>query len=810
MTDAGEQSLREQLAREEERLARIDAQREEAIARVRSLGAQLARLGDGASVHAPNLNRPPASTELTTAEKVALFASRFRGRLDVFAKRWTNSRSGCSGYAPACRHEWVKGICDKPRIRCGECPNQAFLPVTDQVLLDHLLGRVVVGVYPLLVDETCWLLAADFDGESWQEDVGAFVETCREHEVAPAIERSRSGCGAHAWFFFAEPVPAASARNFGSLLLTQTMSRRHQLPMTSYDRLFPSQDTLPQGGFGNLIALPFQDGPRQAGNSVFLDEGWEPFEDQWAFLASTPVLSAQTVLRFLADADRRGGVLGLPVDEDAEAAEPWRRRPSGRPRSSRVTGPLPKRIEVVVSQRLFVPKEGVPSPLVNRFKRLAAFPNPEFHKKQSLRLSTALTPRIISCAEDLPAHVALPRGCLPELESLLDEHGIELALRDERLDQPGPQPEFQGELTPMQAAAADALLGSEIGILVAPAGSGKTVVGAYLVAARRQSTLVLVHRRPLVEQWRHQLALFLGIPETEVGYVAGGRDRTNGTLDVAMIQSLARNDTVRALIARYGHVIVDECHHIPAVSFERVLQEVKARYVTGLTATPRRRDGHDPILQMQCGPIRFTVSQRDQAQRRPFHHRLEVRETGFRADEATIQAGIQALYGRLANDEQRNRIVVEDVLRAVEAGASPVVLTERREHLDLLASMLEGRARNVVVLRGGMSQRQKREADAQLEGAKEERIVLATGRYLGEGFDDPRLDALFLTLPISWKGTLIQYVGRLHRRRAGKSEVVVYDYLDRQVPMLARMFEKRLRTYRAMGYGIGGTTGAIF
>jgi hypothetical protein len=362
MKDPREQSLREQLACEEARLARIDAQREEAIARVRSLAAQLARLGDGESVHGADVARPPASTELTTVEKLALFARRFRGRPDVFAKRWTNSRFGRSGYAPACRHEWVKGICDKPRIRCGDCPNQAFLPVTDQVLLDHLLGRLVVGVYPLLGDETCWFLAADFDGESWQEDVGAFVETCGEHGVTPAVERSRSGQGAHVWFFFAEPVPAASARNLGSFLISETMSRRHQLPMTSYDRLFPSQDTLPKGGFGNLIALPFQDGSRQAGNSVFLGEGWKPVEDQWGYLASTQLLGLTTVQKIVADAYRRGGVLGPVADGDDEAAEPWRRRPSGRPRSLRINGPLPLKIEVVVSQRLFVPKEGLPSP----------------------------------------------------------------------------------------------------------------------------------------------------------------------------------------------------------------------------------------------------------------------------------------------------------------------------------------------------------------------------------------------------------------------------------------------------------------
>jgi hypothetical protein len=507
-----ERSLRERLAREEERLARLEEQRDQALTRVRSLRDRLNGIESAAGATPPRASKSPSPHGLTSAEKLELFAERFRGRLDVFAKRWTNSRSGRSGYAPACANEWVKGVCEKPRIRCGDCPNQAFQAVTQQVLLDHLFGRHVAGVYALLEDDTCWFLAADFDGDSWREDVRALTDTCRELDLTPAIERSRSGRGAHAWFFFAEPVPAAAARNLGCFLITETMSRRHELPMSSYDRLFPSQDTLPKGGFGNLIALPFQDGPRQEGNTVFIDESLEPHADQWGYLASTPRIAAATVHTVLAEAHRRGGVFRVSVPEglDQDLAEPWTRRPSGQVREPKITGPLPQRVEAVLAQRLFVEKAGLPSPLLTRIKRLAAFQNPEFYKKQSLRLSTALTPRIISCAEDLPAHVALPRGCRPELEELLEEHGVELALRDERNDPEGADFEFRGELTPIQSRAAEALLAHETGVLVAPPGSGKTVVGVYLVAERRTSTLVLVHRRPLAEQWRAQLALFLG------------------------------------------------------------------------------------------------------------------------------------------------------------------------------------------------------------------------------------------------------------------------------------------------------------
>ena len=801
-----ERILWERIAEEKERLARLEAQRDQALASVRSLRAQLDGQPAATGVVSSRPSRTTSASELTSAEKLELFARRFRGRLDVFAKRWNNRGTCRSGYAPACANEWVRGVCEKPRIRCGECPNQAFLPVTERVLLDHLLGRCVVGVYPLLPDETCWFLAADFDGDSWPDDVLAFTTTCRELGLAPAIERSRSGRGAHAWFFFSEPVSAAATRNLGCFLITETMSRRHELPMASYDRLFPSQDTLPKGGFGNLIALPFQNGPRQLGNTVFLDEDLTPHADQWGYLASAPLLGAATVQAVLAEAERREGVLGVAAseDQDDEVARPWTRRPSGRARRPKIASPLPSRIEAVLAQRLFVEKAGLPSPLVNRIKRLAAFQNPEFYKKQGLRLSTALTPRIITCAEDLPGHVALPRGCLPDLEELLEENGVELVLHDERIDCKAQAFEFRGELTRSQFRAAKALLENETGVLVAPPGSGKTVVGAYLVAVRPQSSLILVHRQPLAEQWRAQLALFLGIQERQVGRIGSGRSKPNGRLDVAMLQSLVRRDSVRDLVADYGQVIVDECHHVPAVSFERVLQEVRARYVIGLTATPKRRDGHDPILRMQCGPVRFIVSQHDEADGRQVEHRLVVRETEFRADEAVVQAGIQSVYGRMVLDRQRNRRIVEDVLEALAEGRSPIVLTERKDHLERLAAELQGFVRNLVVLRGGLSAKERQAATGQLEeiGDREVRLVLATGRYIGEGFDYPRLDTLFLTMPISWKGTLIQYVGRLHRRHAGKSEVLVYDYVDRYVPMLVRMFDKRLRTYRAMDYAI--------
>jgi len=662
-----------------------------------------------------------------------------------------------------------------------------------------------VGVYPLLQDETCWFLAVDFDKRSWMDDVAVFIETCRDVGVPTAVERSRSGNGAHAWFLFSAPVAASIARKMGCYLITEAMARRHQLSMESYDRLFPSQDTMPRGGFGNLIALPLQYQARQQQNTLFLNDQFTPHADQWAYLAGVERIASLTAERIASDATRKGLVIGVRVADLGDAAEdrsPWSRPPSGYARRTEIPGPLPQSVNAVLAQRIFVEKKALPSALLNQIKRVAAFQNPEFFKKQSMRLSTALTPRVIACAEEFPDHVALPRGCLAPLDHLLREHGIALVVDDQRLLGEPLEVGFNGQLTPTQLQAARAVLGHDDGVFVAPPGIGKTVVGTYLVAQRARSTLILVHRQPLLDQWVAQLSLFLGIDSKAIGQIGGGKRKPNGHLDVAMLQSLVRGDAVKDIVATYGHVIVDECHHVPAVSFERVLSNVKAKYVTGLTATLQRRDGHHPIIEMELGPVRFTIDSKNQTARGPFAHRLIVRETQFRVAGDARQTPIQDLYRALVADASRNQLIVNDVLNALEEGRSPLLLTERTDHLEYLEAQLRPAARNLVVLRGGMGAKQRREVAERIAAIPpdEERLVLATGRYIGEGFDDARLDTLFLTLPVSWKGTLVQYAGRLHRLHEGKREVRIFDYVDREVPMLARMFEKRLRGYRAIGY----------
>ena len=504
--------LASQIEKAEAELTVLGRARDLALARLAALRGSGPTPGTVGQLPLPVVNK--GAVPRTGSEKIRLFRTLFRGRTDVFPKRWENVQQGRSGYAPACANEWIRGVCDKPKVRWGECPNQAFIEVEDRVIAGHLGGKYTAGVYPLLPDDTCWFVAVDFDEESWTDDVGAFVETCEGYTLSPAVERSRSGNGAHVWFFFTTPVSARDARDMASFLLTETMRLRRELKLESYDRLFPSQDTLPQGGFGNLIALPFQFHPRKLGHSVFVDSHLEafPWEQQWQFLAGIERIAESRVRALAREAVRTARVLGVPpssLDEDDENDVPWKPTPSAS-ETKKLPFAVPPEVRAVLAQRLFVQKEGLPSPLVSRLRRIAAFQNPEFYKRQKLRLSTARTPRIIVCAEDLPKYLALPRACVADVQSLLEDNGSRLVYDDQRNRGRDVARTFVGTLTPEQETAVQAMLAHELGVLVAPPGAGKTVMGACLVAARGVNTLVLVHRRPLLEQWVNQLALFLG------------------------------------------------------------------------------------------------------------------------------------------------------------------------------------------------------------------------------------------------------------------------------------------------------------
>jgi superfamily II DNA or RNA helicase len=441
--------------------------------------------------------------------------------------------------------------------------------------------------------------------------------------------------------------------------------------------------------------------------------------------------------------------------------------------------------------------------MINRLLRIAAFQNPEFYKNQAMRLSTFDKPRVIACGEDLPRHLALPRGSLDEVVAFLDGHKVNVVVRDERFAGRPIDVQFHGSLRPVQGDAVAQIIKYDEGLICAPTAFGKTVVASWLIANRSVNTLVVVHRQQLLDQWRERLAMFLDVPIDKIGQVGGGKTKRTREIDVAVIQSLHREKEVKDFVAEYGHVIVDECHHLSAFTFEQVMRQVKAKFIVGLTATPTRKDGHHPIIYMQCGPARYKMAVRAMTDSTPFEHVVIPRTTEFRMSSAS-EPTIQDIYAALTTDEGRNKLIVDDVVRAMEQGRSPLLLTGRTEHITQIEAALAGRVRNVVVLKGGMGRKQRREVSERLAAIpdSEPRLILATGSYIGEGFDDARLDTLFLAMPISWKGTLQQYVGRLHRLHDGKRVVEVYDYVDGNVLMLSRMYGRRLKGYGDMGYVI--------
>jgi superfamily II DNA or RNA helicase len=747
-------------------------------------------------------------------EKVSLFRSLFRGREDVYARRFESKKTGRAGYAPACGNEWVRGICEKPKIKCGDCPHRAFMPVTNEVIHRHLSGKdsseqdFVVGVYPMFNDETCFFLAIDFDKDSWRDDVIAVMDTCRRLEIPAALERSRSGNGGHVWMFFKEAIPATLARKLGSFILTETMEFRPEIGLASYDRLFPNQDTLPKGGFGNLIALPMQKDPRLHANSIFVDQTFTAFPDQWAFLSSIQRLSRDHIESLVKEAEAHGRVVGVryALSPDNEP-EPWNSPPSRNHRDAPIVGPLPKTIEVVIGDQIYLAKDHLPAALHNRLQRLAAFQNPEFYRAQAMRLPTYDKPRVIACAENLPAHLGLPRGCLEEVLALLKDLKIKPLIRDERTGGSPLHVQFTGTLRQEQENAVIAMLAHDTGVLAATTAFGKTVLAAHLIATRGVNTLVLVHRQQLLEQWIERLSTFLNLPAKSIGRLGGGHKKLTGNIDVALIQSLVRKGVVNNHVANYGHLIVDECHHLSAHSFELVARRAKARFVLGLSATVARKDGHHPIIFMQCGPVRHRVNAKQQADARPFNHHVIVRPTGLHSTcepDPDHRQEYQKLCAEIIRSEARNAMILNDVITALRDGRSPLVLTERTEHIAVLAELIRPHAPHLIILQGGMGRKSLREALALLAAVpeNESRVVIATGKFIGEGFDDSRLDTLFLTMPVSWRGIIAQYAGRLHRLHDGKREVRIHDYVDLNIPMLSRMFDKRCFGYEAVGYTI--------
>jgi superfamily II DNA or RNA helicase len=740
----------------------------------------------------------------TPAEKITLFLDLFGTRRSVYPKRWENEKTGKSGYSPACDNEWRPGIWYKPKVKCAECLHQRFPPLDERAVEAHLRGTHTLGVYAIGSDDTCRFLAADFDGEGWREDVLAYCEAAERVGVTVAIERSRSGNGAHAWIFFAEPVQATAARRLGTILVAKASALRPTLSLGAYDRLFPNQDTLPAGGFGNLIALPLAKVPRQQGNTLFVNMQMEALEDQWSYLAGVPRLSREGLERILAriaplapltPSSQSGSAIDYDFALQTDAAVLDLSHP--RISSDMLSGEVTVRLDAQIHVPRFLP-----APILAGLRRLATFPNPVFHEKLRLRFPTFDTPRFLFAGEWHPDRLVLPRGVLEPCLSLLETAGASAALQDARQTGSRVAWKFQGELRKDQEAAVWKMLGEDNGVLCAPPGEGKTVMGCALIARARTSALVLVHRAVLLDQWRETAMQFLGLKRNEIGVWRGRSPRLTRRLDIAMLPSLSRAEDLAAVLAGYGIVIVDECHHVPAASFEAVLKACPSRRVYGLTATPKRKDQLEKLLFAQCGPIRHTILNTTTGKARI----VKVRRTTLTLPpDVGARPPIHVVWEALVRDKGRIAVIVADLLSCVTTGRSPLVLADRKIYLDRLAEAFTAQVAGIECYRldGKMGKKARHQVLRQIakhyDGEKPF-VLFATASLIGEGFDLPRLDTLVLSMPLSFKGRLIQYAGRLHRQHDAKGDALIFDYLDENQAISNAMFRRRLAGYKELGY----------
>ncbi len=733
--------------------------------------------------------------EMTPNQKFDMFISLFKGRDDICARRFESSEK--SGYAPICENEWKRGVCQKKEKGvkfCQECSHRKYSGLTMERIRDHFRGidtngkKAVYGVYPLLDGNVTWFLAIDFDEETWKQDVSALRKTCHTFHVEPAVEISRSGNGAHVWFFFSKPLSAALARKLGAGLLGWTVSHEsHAMKLRSFDRFFPSQDELKEGGYGNLIALPFQKEAVEKGNSLFVDENFQPFpsEEQWKFLFHIKRLSEEDVLDVVRSiGEEYSGILS---------------------KKKKVEVSFPSAVDIILDRGVTITGTDLTESFLFSLRRIAIFVNPAYYKMKKARKSTASVPKYIDCSKMLDNGIWLPRGCFPEVKKYLKENHVSFTVNDERTSGKEIDVSFRGELWKKQVPAANTMLSYDNGILQLATASGKTVIGVYLIAARKVNTLILVENHQVMKRWKEELEKFLEVreelPPLEnkrkrknkpelIGQVSSQINTRGGIVDIVILPSAGNLRKVKDWVKDYGMVLVDECHHIGAVTYEAVLKEVQAKYVYGFSATPERGDGHEPIVYMQMGDVRYKAKE-DFGYRRMFVPRM----TNFRCAQEDDFSGIM---NRLSENENRNAMIISDTKKLLSEGKSILLLTLRREHAEYLAEELKDSADNVILLMGSEKQEELDEKFALLNEVKDEEklLIISTGQYAGEGFNVPRLDTLQLVMPVRSRQVIEQYVGRVARKHVSKQTIMVYDYVDVRVERLKRMYLERRKWYR--------------
>lgn len=767
------------------------------------------------------------------------FFSMFWGRQDVYAKRSVNKETGKAAYYPQCNNFWTN-VCHKKikdGINCKNCKNRSYKTITKKDILNHLQGNAynasdVIGVYPLLSNGTCRFMVFDFDNhdkdaeekdfansdDTWVEEVESMREICVLNGIEPLVERSRSGRGAHVWIFFDKPIAASFVRKFGFALLDKGAEQINLKSFKYYDRMLPAQDSLPEdSAVGNLIALPLQGKALQDGNSAFIDGNWNAYPNQWETLFNKPRLSQG----FLEEKIKEWS--NIIDDIAANAAESDREKPWNRMQHFNKND-VEGKLHIILSNGIYVDNTNLKAAMQNRIRRMAAISNPVFYKNQAIGTSNYDTARWIYLGKDhLSGYIQIPRGLQDELWENIKQADIDYEMEDERQQGRKINVDFKGELRPEQDKALKELIKYDNGILHAATAFGKTVVSSAIIAQKKINTLIILESSALIEQWKEALEKFLnineGLPTYEtktgrvrkrkslIGTLQGAHDSMTGIIDIAMAGSLCKKGKYHKMMNEYGLVLIDECHHSASETIANVLKEVKAKYVYGVTATPKRGDGLEKINYMLIGPIRYSYTAKEKAKEQGIQHLVYPRFTRTVPPRGVITDKMHPneAYEIIHNNDVRDEQIIEDVKNCVAAGRTPVVLSRYKDHSEKFYERLKSYADHVFLMTGNNSKKEHRKILEQMHQVdkNESLILIATGSLVGEGFDFPRLDTLFMATPVSFRGVVEQYAGRLNRDYAGKENVIIYDYVDNHIPMFNNMYMKRLKAYKQIGYEFG-------
>lgn len=717
-------------------------------------------------------------SKLTKEEKISLYMDYFKGRSDVYAERWESTTK--SGYSVVCINKFVKGKCDITNTKCQNCQNKELAKLDSNAIYTHLKGDKTLGIYPLLDDDTCYFLAVDFDDEYYEIEAVLFKKVCLEFNIDALIERSRSGNGAHVWMFFEDKFSSYKIRKIVTHILNTTINKYGYITLKSYDRMFPSQDKLSKNGIGNLIALPLNGTSGKAGNSLFVDNDFVPYNNQYEILKNTRKSKLEDLENLYKQI-----ITQNPEEEILNYKK-----------MSISNKDFNEDLIIIIKDDIEIAKHYLSNKALRYLSRMASFLNEKYYKVQNMRISTYNIPKIISVYKETTESIFLPRGCLQEIKELLTKLKVKYKIIDLEIKGTPLEVTFKGKLKESQQQALDITKKVDKGIIVAPTGFGKTVLAASIIASKKTNVLILVNNKNLCEQWFERLTTFLE-KDVSIGIIHSTKKKITNQIDIALIQSLASKESKLELYDKYGMIILDEAHHAAAISYEQVLRKFKSKFMYGLTATPIRSDGFNKINLLTIGPIIYQYENTNLS----YDKYLYPHFTKYYVEKNQNIFTLTEIENDLILNESRNNQIVDDVINALSRHRKILILTNRVQHINILSEKLKKYCSNILIIYGKMAKHDKEQFKQKISELKDEEfIIISTGKYIGEGFDESRLDTLFLTMPFKWKGTLTQYVGRLNRETSNKLSIEVHDYIDVNVPVLSKMYVERQKAYKKLNY----------